>query len=437
MTIDIVVPQIGEAVAELTLTQWLKQVGDEVEKGEVLFEIDSDKAIVEVEAFVAGTLVEIIADAGSSVLPQDVVARLQPVAEDEPSAPTPKTATADTLRVSPVAQRLADDLGVDLATVVGSGSEGRITAQDVREHAEQPVTDGGTNVAAIPTIDRAIASPKAKRVARELGVSLGGLAGSGVDGLIIVKDVETTARRRPRSEPRSMPAPQGTLLPFGKLRQRIAENTSASKQTIPHFYLMVDADMTGANQLRTYCVEKLGWEQPPTYTDILIRACALAVEALPEVNRSYTEQGLVARDVVGIGVAVSTAGGLVAPVIPHAPALDLQETSVALREVAARARDGRLRPADLGQKSLVISNLGMYSVDAFVAIIDMPDPMILAVGRVTERFVPVNGQPVIKPMCTLTLSVDHRAMDGVQGAQFLEAVKDRLEHPYEILGATR
>src|SRR5690606_5847644 len=135
-----------------------------------------------------------------------------------------------------------------------------------------------------------------------------------------------------------------------------------------------------------------------------------------------------------IGVAVSTHDGLIVPVIPNADQLNLRDTSAALRDLAGRAREGRLRPGDVGEKSMVISNLGMYAVDTFIAIIDLPDPMILAVGRVTDRVVPVNGQVVVQPMCTLSLSVDHRVLDGVQAAQFLERIKDRLEYPYDLMG---
>jgi pyruvate dehydrogenase E2 component (dihydrolipoamide acetyltransferase) len=173
---------------------------------------------------------------------------------------------------------------------------------------------------------------------------------------------------------------------------------------------------------------------PPTYTDILARACALTVGEMPAVNVSYTEQGLMPRSVVGIGVAVNTDAGLIVPVLSQTETADLRKTSLALRDLTGRARNGRLRQSDLGPKSMVISNLGMYGMDTFIAIIDMPDPMILAVGRVAERVVPVAGQPAVLPMCTLTLSVDHRVLDGVQAAQFLDRLKNRLENPFDILG---
>jgi pyruvate dehydrogenase E2 component (dihydrolipoamide acetyltransferase) len=437
--VEILVPQIGEAVAELTLTNWLKQVGDTVKKGDVLFEIDSDKAIVEVEAFVDGTLAEVLTPAGSAVMPQDVVAYIETVAEDAPDKQTPQDHAPVTLqkvengrKATPVAQRIASNLGVDLDNVTGSGPGGRITAEDVQRFAENVA--GVQSQASIATPARVNASPKAKQLARELNVDLTLLSGTGAGGMIRVKDVE--AGTRPASHPPTIisPAKSANLQPLSKLRQTIAERTRQSKQEIPHFYLMVDVDMSRVNELRVHCRDKPGWERPPTYTDILVRACSLALVEFPAANRSYSESGLVTREDVNIGVAVSTDDGLVVPVIPAADRLNLLEVSQELRDVTSRARDGRLKPSDLGLKSMVVSNLGMFSVDRFIAIIDMPDPMILAVGRVAERAVPLNGQVVIRSMCTLSLSVDHRAMDGVLGARFLERVKDHLENPYEIMG---
>jgi pyruvate dehydrogenase E2 component (dihydrolipoamide acetyltransferase) len=328
-------------------------------------------------------------------------------------------------KISPVAQRLADDLGLNLATVSGSGPAGRSVAGEVRrpaDHAAAPV-DG---------MVRIVASPKAKVVARELQVDLRGLTGTGVDGMLRVKDVEMAARQVSAAASTVLVTAQA----LSKARQTIAQRTAQSKQTVPHFYLMSDVNMTQVKTLRHYCVATLGWERPPTYTDVLLRVAALALADMPEANLHFTAQGLVQHESVGVGVAIHTDAGLVAPVIAGADQLDLRATSQALRDLAARAREGRMRPGDTGQKALVISNLGMYSVDAFIAIIDMPDPMILAVGQVAERVVPIDGQVVVQPMCTLTLSVDHRALDGVPAARFLERIKARLENPFDIVNAS-
>jgi pyruvate dehydrogenase E2 component (dihydrolipoamide acetyltransferase) len=319
-------------------------------------------------------------------------------------------------------------LEVDLAQVKGSGPGGRIVVEDVKAFATQPTPTGQTIApASNDKSPRILASPKARRVAQELGVALAGLTGTGVDGLITARDVEAAADS-------ATPQPSAAgVQPLSKLRQTIARRMQTSKQTAPHFYLTAETDMTQAQQLRAYCRQTLGWERSPTYTDLIVRACVVALVAMPDCNITYTEAGLAPRPTIDIGVAVSVAGGLIVPVLPGADRLSLAETSAQIRDLGERARQGRLRPADMGAKSMVVSNLGMTGVDSFTAIIDPPDPMILAVGRVAERIVPLNGQPVIRPMCTLTLSADHRAFDGVQGAQFLMRVKAILENPFEIM----
>lgn len=442
MNIDIVVPQVGEAVSEVTLVKWLKQEGDTIKKGDILFEVDTDKAIVEVEAFAGGTLARILVPDQSPVMPQQVVGVLRPGEEavgmsqasrQQASTRSAKRASAED-KVSPMARRVAAELGVEVSSVAGTGPGGRVKAEDVRRFAAQQPQETPTP----PDLERpkrVPASPKARRLARELGVDLATLSGTGVDGLITVEDVQAAA---PSTAPAPAPGPVSAeanleVRPLTKLRQAIAARTQASKQTVPHIYLMAEVDMTQAQQLRAYCHQTLGWERPPTYTDIMVRACALALAAMPQVNVFYTEEGLAQRQTVDIGVAVDVAGGLIVPVLPRADRLSLGETSAQIHDLARRARQGRLREADLAQKSMVVSNLGMYGVDAFVAIIDMPDPMILAVGQVVERIVPLNGQPAIRAMCTLTLSVDHRALDGVPGAQFLARVKHIVENPFELL----
>lgn len=433
MTIEIVIPQVGEAVSEVTLIAWLKKEGDQVKKGDVLFEVDTDKAVVEVESFAAGVLAQILVPASSAVMPQQVVGLLAEAGE-APQAPPPVAATPPPkevpVRASPSARRAATALEVDLAQVKGSGPGGRIIVEDVKAFATQPTP-------AVQTIapasngrpPRVLASPKARRVAQELGVELAGLAGTGVDGLITAKDVEAAA-----AIDAGAPQPSAAeVQPLSKLRQTIARRMQASKQIAPHFYLTAETDMTQAQQLRAYCRQTLGWERSPTYTDLIVRACVVALVAMPDCNITYTDAGLAPRPTIDIGVAVSVADGLIVPVLPGADRLSLAETSAQIRDLGERARQGRLRPADMGAKSMVVSNLGMTGVDSFTAIIDPPDPMILAVGRVAERIVPLNGQPVIRPMCTLTLSADHRAFDGVQGAQFLMRVKAILENPFEIM----
>jgi len=425
-----VIPQVGEAVAEVTLAHWLKKEGDTVEKGEPLFEVDTDKAIVEVEAFANGTLAQIIVKEGSPVMPQQVVGLLTP--EDEVVASIhpvelntgPTTQPAEK-KITPLAQRIASDLGIDINDIQGSGPGGRVTAEDVKRYAPR-LNREKERTAPPETSFRAAVSPKARHLAKELGIDISRLKGTGVDGLITVEDVEAASPKSSNGE--------DELQPFSKLRQTVAIRMAASKQQVPHFYLIVDVDMTEAQRLRAYCLDKLGWEKPATYTDIITRACALALASLPSVNVIYRETGIRQRDTVDVGIAVAVEDGLIAPVLPSTDQLSLKEISDQIKEVVKRTHAGRLRDSDLIQKSMVVSNLGMYDVDAFIAIIDMPDPMILAVGKVAERVIALQGQVAIRPMCTLTLSLDHRVLDGVKGARFLKLIKDYLENPFELLG---
>jgi pyruvate dehydrogenase E2 component (dihydrolipoamide acetyltransferase) len=428
MKVEVVVPQIGEAVSELTLTQWIKHAGDAVKAGDVLFEIDSDKAIVEVEAFIDGTLTEVLFGDGASVMPLQVVGTIETeaVAAVVPSEPTPapteQASAGNGAKASPVAERMAADLGIDLAKVSGTGPGGRITLDDVRRYDAQRSSPNQAHLAV-----RSQASPKARLLARQSEIDLSLVTGTGSGGMIITRDLE---RYTPSA---SVPALSAAPEIPSRMRQVIAQRMVASKQQVPHFYLMTDVNMTQAQALRKYCVDVLRWEKAPTYTDLLVRACALAIAAHPEVNRSF-QDGIVVHDTINIGVAVNTDDGLVVPTLANADRKSLREVSLNVREMAARAREKRLRPVDLANKSLTISNLGMYRVDAFIAIIDMPDPMILAVGQVADRVVAIDKQVAIQPMCTLTLSVDHRVLDGAVAARVLESVAAILEAPFAILG---
>jgi pyruvate dehydrogenase E2 component (dihydrolipoamide acetyltransferase) len=368
--IEIVVPQVGEATAEVTLVRWLKGEGETVAKGEPLFEVDTDKYVVEIQAFESGTLAEILVPEGSEVMPLQVVARLASVGE----AP----------RATPSAPSRARE-------------------------------------------ERVLASPKARRLAADRGVDLAGLAGrgSGPGGLVTADDVEAATNRE------SDEAGPGREL--SRARRSIAARTAASKQEVPHFYLLADAEMSEAERLREWSAHEGGWGQPPSVTDLVVAACARTLEALPDTNVSYAEGRLVSRAEASVGIAVAVEDGLVVPVVRDAARPGLRELSEQTAAAVERARSGRLEGGDVGDRSMVVSNLGMYGVDAFVAIIDRPDPMILALGRVADRCVPVDGVPAVRPMCTLTLSVDHRAFDGVLGARFLAGVKERLESPFEFL----
>jgi pyruvate dehydrogenase E2 component (dihydrolipoamide acetyltransferase) len=219
--------------------------------------------------------------------------------------------------------------------------------------------------------------------------------------------------------------------PLSRARAAVAERTQRSKQQVPHFYLFADVDMTAALRLRTSIRDAGGG--PPTITALVVRAVALTLAAKPELNASFIDGSLVARTAVNVGVAVGSDDALVVAVVPDAASLDLAATAEEVREATRRAREGRLREADLGPRSTVVSNLGMHGVQAFAAIIDEPDPFIVAVGAVRDAVIAVDGAPAVRPVSTIALSVDHRALDGILAARLLGELRGRLERADELL----
>ena len=425
MTIEIIIPKMGETTTEVRILHWMKSEGEAVEKGEPLLEVETDKATLEIESFATGVLKRILVSEGEYADAMQVVALLEGEGGEEtrPRAETPRTAARPS--ATPVARRLAEDMGVDLTQISGTGHNGQITTEDVRK--VHPMESEISEVDK-PAPASTPASPKAKRLAKEMGIDLRLIRGTGMDGMITVDDVQSAVRD---VESEFAGERAGEL---SRLRQTIAFRMSKSKQTIPHFYLMADVSMEEVERLREDCVHDHDWERPPTYTDVIVRACALALASIPEVNVRYNEAKLIARETVDIGVAVGVEQGLLVPVLPNADQLGLLEVSQEIRSMTKRARAGKLKESDLAEKSMVVSNLGMEGVDAFIAIIDPPDPFILAVGRVVDRVVPIEGEVRIMTMCTLTLSIDHRVLDGVMGARFLMRVKEHLEQPAEIMG---
>jgi pyruvate dehydrogenase E2 component (dihydrolipoamide acetyltransferase) len=382
--IEVVVPQISEVASEIVLVRWLKSEGDEVVKGEPLFELDTDKYVVEIEAFENGTLAEIVVAEGTVVEPGQVVARIN--GDHTPVHTGPPV---------PAARELAHASAV----------------VDVPEAAPK---------------QKVLASPKARRLAQELGLDVALLTGTGRGGLVTSGDVLAAGTRAPTS------AAPG-IEPLSDARRAIGARMQHSKQTVPHFYVMADADMSEAVRLREHCTETLGWERPPTYTDLIVAACAKALASLPELNVRLREDGLERRTTIDIGVAVGLDDGLIVPVLQSVDRLPLQTLSTNARDAAERARAGRLIASDVAERSMVVSNLGMHGVDAFIAIVDTPDPMILAAGRVAERCVVVDGRPAVRWECTLALSADHRVFDGFAAARFLGAVQQDLQDCFSML----
>ena len=384
-------PALGMAQETGKILRWLKAAGDPVSKGEALMEIETDKVTVEVEAPAAGTLAAIRAGEG----------------EDVPVGVT-------------VALILGDGEAAPQATAARDGA----ASAPVRREVTAPAVTGTSEPAR-----RRLASPKARRLAAELGIEIDGLNGSGPGGAVIAADV---ASARPGRPVRAVPAVPGEELPTGSVWRVMAERTTASWREVPHFFLTREVDAGGLERWRAAARRRPGGEGV-THTDLLVRIVASALAGHPRVNASYRDGSIVGNSGVNVGIAVALDDGLVVPVVHGADGLGVLEIAQRRRELVEAARRGALRPEDVAGGTFTISNLGMFGVDAFSAIVNAPQAAILAVGRVADRVVPVDGRPEVRPMLVLTASFDHRVVDGAGGARFLQTLAALAEEPLELL----
>ena len=390
MADEVKLPRLGQGMEAGTITRWLKSEGETVEKGEPLFEVDTDKVTQEVEAEVGGTLLKIALAEGEAPVGQTVAWIGEPGEEIKEEAAPPPSAKE---------------------TREPSSSETNL----VREVTPPPSTNGG----------RIKASPLARRIARERGIDLAALRGTGPEGRIIAEDVEKAqAAPAPRA-----PVPVGEVasIPLTSIRKTIARRLTAAWQA-PVFQLTLSADMTRANELVARSRE-LNPDVRVTVTDVLAKICAQALMRHRDVNVQYTEDALLRFLTANVGIAVAAPQGLVVPVVRGVERLSLAEVATARGEVVGRARDNKLATQDLEDGTFTISNLGMFGVEQFVAVLNPPQAAILAVGATVDTPVVRGGAVVVKPMMTLTLTVDHRAVDGAEGADFLRTVKQFLEDP--------
>jgi pyruvate dehydrogenase E2 component (dihydrolipoamide acetyltransferase) len=366
MPTSVIMPALGMAQDTGKVVRWLRNEGDEVVKGEPLLEIETDKVTVEVEAPADGRLAAVTALAGDEVPVGEPVAVV--LAAGESAVPAP------------------------VATPVASALGSR----------------------------RRLASPKARRIAAEQGIDIDSLAGTGPRGAIIAGDVLSAANGD--SGPRADEHPPGTVWTL------MAERVTRSWQTVPHFVLRREVDASRLESWLTAARTKPGCESL-TRTDLLVKLAAEALRRHPRVNSSWREGAIVAAEAVNIGIAVAGEDSLVVPVIHDASGLSLAAVGARRRELVAAAREGRLSPGDVRGGTFTISNLGMYAVDSFDAIVNAPEAAILAVGRIAERIVPIAGLPAVRPTVRLAVSFDHRVVDGARGAEFLETLASLVEEP--------
>lgn len=470
MATDVILPALGMSQDTGKIVQWLKSEGEQVAKGEPLVEIETDKATVEIEAPVAGVLTRVSGAEGEDVPVGQVIARIlvageraagvqrnempdthnsakangsQPsVAVAPPRPPDVPTSTTNAntrpaVAASLLASRIAADHNLDLSLVKASGK--RIQKSDVLTYLQSKEAVSTSR----QTSQMVLASPKARRLAAQDGKDLQSIKGSGPGGAVLAADVlaatvqaplaETTQRIAPAEQPEQPTfSNNGTneLTP-GNIWRIMAERTTQSWTQTPHFYLVREVNVsrlvTWREEIMKHSATKI------TYTDLLVKIVAVALRANPRVNASWNNGKITLKPEINMGLAVAIEDGLVVPVIHHADALGLAEIAQRRVELVAKAQAGKLRPQDIGEGTFTISNLGMYNVDAFNAIINQPQAAILAVGRIAERVVAVHGQPAVQPIMVLTLSCDHRVVDGARGARFLESVASFLEEPLGLL----
>lgn len=400
------------------LLSWRKKEGDTVSKGEPLLEVETDKAVVEVEATADGILAGLKAREGDVIPVGQTIGWIVAPGEKPPveeastasgrrmdtkpaasapapsAAPPPAVAPGASPRISPKARRLAKEHGVDLSRVRGSGGEGEILAEDILAFAASLAGKAGEVVA------------QTGRVATSAGAWLGTKVG------------EAAAKVESLSQ----------------IARLMAERTTHSWTTAPHFFVMRDIDAAALLSAREKLAPAVEKERSVklNHTDLLIAAVAHALEKHPLVNASWTGDAIRLHPEINVGIAMAVDDGVVAPAIPAANTKKLGEIAGLRRDLTERARAGKLRPADLTGATFTISNLGMYNVDAFTAIIVAPQAAILAVGRISDRVVPVDGKPAVRPMMTLTLSCDHRVFDGARAALFLNDLASALAEPEKL-----
>jgi pyruvate dehydrogenase E2 component (dihydrolipoamide acetyltransferase) len=412
-----------------TLLKWLKSVGDTVTQGEPLIEIETDKAIVEVEASASGTLANVTAQPGDVIPVGEVIGLILATGETPPAMPAASAPTlapsvsqpsaTSVVSATPVAQRIATENNVDLSQVKPSG--GKVQKEDVLTYLSATQRKPGNG--------RQLASPKARRLAQEQGVDLSTVAGSGPDGAVLVADVQVATSISQASATITPPA-CSEAMGVSRLWEIMAERVTQAWTSIPHFYLIRDVNAARLKQwlaeARERSTEKI------TITDLLVKLTSSALQQHPRLNASWLNGGIVLNSQISIGLAVAVEDGLVVPVIQQSDRLGLNQLAAHRTRLVSQAQGGKLSPDDISGGTFTISNLGMYGVDTFNAIVNPPQAAILAVSRIADRVVPVAGQPAVQPIMTLSLSCDHRVEDGARGAQFLQTLADLIENPLRM-----
>jgi pyruvate dehydrogenase E2 component (dihydrolipoamide acetyltransferase) len=502
---DVTMPRLSDTMEEGTIASWLKKPGEEIKKGDVIAQIETDKATMDLTAFEAGTLQEILAPEGTTVAIGKPVARIgsgAPASKDtkassEPGADQSPAARANQPSAPPEDGPQSPAARAEAPGAEAGGAEQPRTAvaresageapEPTASPADQPTTDADTNsngvsaAGARPSTSsgdaspssvspgtegsdaangKVRASPMARHMAAEHGLDLGVLKGSGPQGRVIRADVEAALESKssgsaaeaddaavqsdggqPRTDGAAVQADGGQPPSDGdervllsQMRRTIARRMAESTRTVPHFFLITTVDATELVKLRKQVLEQIADAGIKiTFNDMVLKAAALALRKVPDVNVSFAEDSLVRHQHVHIGIAVATDRGLIVPVVRDADQKSLGQIARETRDLAERANAGKLQPADYTGGTFTISNLGMFGIEQFNAVINPPESAILAVGAITREPAEHDGEIVLRERMKLTLSVDHRALDGAIGARYLQALKQLLEKPMLLL----
>ncbi|WP_038247754.1 pyruvate dehydrogenase complex dihydrolipoamide acetyltransferase [Ghiorsea bivora] len=438
MPIDIFMTQLSPTMTEGKIARWLKKEGDTLESGEVMLEVETDKATMEVEVIDEGVLHKIIAPEGALVKVGEAIGVIAEDGEEVPADYKPEGSGQE-----PIVETHGTPAAVEAEprpSVVPAPSE--VAA------AQTPVDTAAVERAA--NDKRIKASPLARRLAKQKGVNLAAIAGTGPRGRIVKADVENAAKRgislgggSQAFVPTAIrPLPTGPLpyhadeyeaIENSMMRKAIARRLTESKQQVPHFYLSIDVAMDRLMDLRAQLNESADGAFKLSVNDFIVKAVSKALVDVPAANASWADSHTYQHKHAHISIAVAIEGGLITPVVRFAEQKGIVDISNEIKELAGKARAGELKPEEYTGGTFSISNLGMYGIKQFQAIVNPPEGAILAVGGTEERVVAENGQAVVKKMMTLTLSCDHRVVDGAVGAEYLNALKKHIECPASVL----
>lgn len=430
MAIEILLPALSPTMSEGRITKWLKKEGDKVSSGDAIAEVETDKSNLEIEATDSGVLLKIVVPGGSTAPIGGVIGYLGKAGEKAPDAPAaaPKAEKAEKAPAPEAKEEKPAEKEAPTAKIKPEPAKATVPAKPKPAAAKAEAPASG---------ERVRASPLARKMAETEGLELSAIHGSGPNGRIVKRDVDEAMAAPPagkkgapvfRATPGERRAPEN--LPVSQMRKVIAQRLGEVKPGVPHFYLNIDVEMDQALELRE---EAKTLELKVSVNDIVVKATAMAVRRFPRINQIFTGDSIQQLHTVDVGVAVAIEDGLITPIVKDADQKGVAEIGQEVRELAERAKKKSLKPDEYTGGSITVSNLGMFGIDSFIAVLNPPQAAILAVGKVEPKVVVRDGQMVIRQMMSITLSGDHRVIDGAVGAQYLQILRDMLEHPLRLL----